>query len=724
MTQETIDDWFSNLPAEIEKYYAFLSENVKKFQTFDLLAYFSYYNHLHSTETYTDYRGDKSFIASEVIALLCLKNDFVNECTISEDKYMDLIVEMQKTILSYCGRKDAMEFKFVQKLRGEDPIADIASILTSESKQIRNLGLPDHHYIFVEKLLEPIKDEIESIFSFTVSDSIKIRKDLPEMVNKKCNAAIDEAISKAGDFAKEIIKYRKTKTIETGSVFSKAQLDEYCLLPDKKLKIGLKGHVLNELFYTFGTTFTFTAEELAEFTKIKLEAVTSFLKTFSCNFPSLKQDDEIYGPFTILRSKPLIEHEGRYLVPSMPLLVWAVEDVIEVEIKKNRRLNEKYPIIKHEFLLKTGLEYFKTLLPTARIYRPNLFYYLNNDLCETDGIIIYDRVLFIVEAKANRISSKAKKGHELKTQDHLKDIVRDSYSQGIRTLNYIENSETADFRTKNGEQVLVSRKDFDDIIIVSLTLEPIGSLAMSIKATNDLGYFNNDHFPWIISLYDLVVLADLFENPIMLIHYIKRRRNFLSHEILSTYEELDLVSYFLYNGLSVESTLKDAQENKVNRVEFSPDTDAINDYYMFKFGHKTKATLKPKIYISNEFNNFLLHLDNSEMPHRVRMALLILEFNEKSIKKLMDFIRKTKLIFSKDRGIHDCSIYTYSLGGLGVTYMTGINKPELDFKLHRYCNYKLLQQNSNIWIGLGDVATNREIYDFRSMFFASREKII
>lgn len=543
------------------------------------------------------------------------------------------------------------------------------------------------------------------------------------MINKKCRVAIDEVLEIASKHAKEIIRYRKTKAFETESVFTKEQLEEYSKYSDKKIKLGLQGHFLNELYFTFSKTYTFTAKELAEYTKVDFEAVKAFLKTFSCGFPSLKAEDKIYEPITILKTKPIIEHEGRYLLPSFPLLIWAVEDVIETVIKQNPKLNDKYPNIKHDFVLNEGLGFFKTLLPTATILQPNLFYFINNERCETDGLIIYDHVLFIIEAKGNRISDKAKSGHELKTQDHLKDIVRKSYEQGIRTLKYIEDSGIAEFKTKGGEKVLINRKDFYEIVIVSLTLEPVGNLSMSIKATNDIGYFNDGHFPWIISIYDLVIIADLIENPIMLIHYIKRRKNFLSHKLLSTYEELDLISYFISNGLYIEHTLKDAEEKSVNWIEYMPDTDEINDYYMYKFGHKVKYTTKPKFYISKEFNDFLLQLDRSRMPQRVQVGLLILEFNNESIKQLMDYIIKTKKAFAKDKGFRQCSVFTDSYGGIGITFMIGVDKQELYINLNSYCSLMLQEKKSNIWIGLGDISTNPSQYEFSSLFYEMQKNI-
>ncbi|MBP1640131.1 MAG: Uncharacterized protein H6Q17_1714 [Bacteroidetes bacterium] len=720
--QKEIDEWLSNLPTEIDQSYSFLLENVKKFQTFDLLSYFSFYNHLHNGERYSDFRGDKNFFVSEVIALLCLKSDFINQSSISKDDYMTLIMEMQQTVLNYCGRIDAMQMQREYKPIGENVISDIANILSREAMHIRNPGLPQHHLIFTEKLFEPIKNEVKSIFGFSISDSIIIRNKLSRMINLKCRTVIDETLDNAKKHAKEIIQYRKRKTVEHNSVFTKEQLEKFSKDSDKKIKQWLQVHFLNELYYTFGNIYTFTAEELSEFTKVELDAVKAFLKTFSCKFPSLKAEDKIYEPVTILKTKPIIEHEGRFLIPSFPLMIWAVEDVVEMAIKQKSKLNNKYHDIRHEFVLNQGLEYFKTILPTAKVFQPNLFYNVNDKRCETDGLIIYDQVLFIIEAKGHRITPRARKGFADRTEKHLEEIIQESYEQGLRTLKYIEQSDSAKFKTKYGEQVLINRKDFNEIIIVSLALEPVGNLTMSIKATNDIGYFQDEHFPWIISLYDLVVLADLFENPILLIHYIKRRKKFLSHKILSTYEELDLISYFLSNGLNIEHILRDAKEQNASWIEFMPDTDEINDYYMYKFGYKTKFTEKPKSFISKEFNNLLLQFDSSRMPHRVRMSLLMLEVNKESIKQLMSYIKKIKKLFAEDKRFHDCSIYTHALGGIGITFMTGTNKMELDFKLHQYCSYKLDQLNANTWIGLGDISLDKNAYNLQSMFFSMREK--
>jgi hypothetical protein len=470
------------------------------------------------------------------------------------------------------------------------------------------------------------------------------------------------------------------------------------------------------LFHTFSKIYTFTAEELSDFTQIELNTVISFLDRFSCGFPSLGNDDKIFEPYSFLRLKPILYHKDRYLVPSLPLLTWSVEDIVEKEIN-NSPLSNKYIKLRHDFLITQGLEYFQNILPTATVYSPNLFYMYNNERCETDAIIIYDTVLFIVEAKGNRISSRARSGYTDRTKKHLEDMVKDSYSQGIRTLSYIENNQITNFETKDGKTVKIDSGKIDNIIIVSLTMEPIGNLAMLIKSTNQIGYFRHEYFPWIISIYDLVIIADLFDNPIMLIHYLKKRKKFLEFENFSVSDELDLVSYYLFNGLNIESQINSVKNEQFDRVHFGGETDEINDYYMYKFGYKKRFVKKPKCYFSYYLNDFLLQLDRSRINNRVEISLIFLELSDRSIKKLIELIGKTKKLSTKDKNIHDCSLYFESNGGFGITYLMSENLQELDKKLKEYCNFKMIQQNAKMWIGLGDTSTNQRVYKFETSYY-------
>lgn len=714
-----MDEWFAGLPGEVNRLYTWLDENTKRFETFDLLASVCFYNHLHDPEEYTDYRGDRHFFVPEILALLCLKGNYIEESTIKDNVFFSLIKDIQDNILKYSGMKDAMGFG--GKLSGKNAISEIAGTLEREAKVIRNPGLPDHHLDFASKLFEPIKETIKSTYGFSLSDSIVIRNKISQFLNNKVISAKNSIFGDVKECMDEIVKFRKTKLYPVDAKFNMEDLQKLSAMNYNDARKIIKNHFSIQIHHNFGEVYSFTSEELSKFTEVDIESVKSFLTTFSCEFPSLKNSDEIHETNSILKRKPIVHYKGRYLLVSIPLMFWAPEIVFEDGIKKNAKLSGRYSKIKHDFVLEESLLYFKDLMPTAKILPSNLYYTIGEDRFETDAIIMYDTILFIIEAKGHRITDKAKSGNMQRTENHLKEIVKESYQQGIRTLKYIEENDEAEFDTEHSGKFKIRKEDFDEIVIVSLTLEPIGNLAMSIKATDSLGYFKEGYFPWIISIYDLIVLRDMIENPFMFIHYIRKRKAFLSHNHVSTYEEIDLLGYFLFNGLNIDNVLKDSEGNEHSYIILEPNTDAINDYYLYKFGKKEKFTKKPPCYLSVAMNNFLLQFDQSMLEHRVKVALIMLQFDNDSIKSFMDRVKITKKDFSKDWQLHDGSLYNDQLN-FGMTHMTSANKNDLDFKLYQYCQYKFNQLNANVWVGIADMGTDQSKFDFTGMFFMSKKK--
>lgn len=87
----------------------------------------------------------------------------------------------------------------------------------------------------------------------------------------------------------------------------------------------------------------------------------------------------------------------------------------------------------------------------------------------------------------------------------------------------------------------------------------------------------------------------------------------------------------------------------------------------------------------------------------------------------MDRVKITKKDFSKDRQLHDGSLYNDILN-LGMTHMTSANKNELDLKLYQYCQYKFNQLDADVWVGIADMSADKNKFDFTGLFFMSKKK--
>lgn len=715
--QEEINKWFDSLLKLAAECLTELESKIREVETYDLLSNISFYNHLHNADEYTDFRGDKMFVVSEVIALIALKKQYIAQSTADIVKGTTLIKEVQDLANKYYGLITFQQMK-EHGPRNDHSVEGIAFKTMRDETAIRNPALPEHHLEFSAKLYEPVDGAIKQKFGFSVKESILLREGIFDLIPKKINDAKAAAEEQSLRMAMEVYKYRATKVVPENASLSEESLVELNKLSRKQIKESCFHYCWNELFYHLGQVYCFTASELASHVNLEQSAVDSFLNLFSCTFPSLDPEEKLVGPSSILKTKPLLEHEGRYLLPSFPLLNWAVEPVIENYIKSQPKLQDKFKESKHHFLLQTSVESFSRILKgQGKIYQ-NLFYYEagNKDsLCETDGIIAYERTLFIIEAKGNRFSQPAKEGKIVRTEKHLEQIVKDSYGQGLRTLNYIKDNPKAGFFTAGNQKIQIDRSDFDEYVLISLALEPIGSVTPLIRATNELGYFRDNIFPWIISVYDLVVVADHLEMPILLLHYIKRRKEFLERKIMHVFEEIDLLSYYLHSRLYIERMFREAEEKQVNMVYMNNETDAINNFYMHKYRLKNPDPPKLKLKVPPQISAILRALETTKFNYRQEIMLRLLDLPPHSMEQLSDYIARIKRIYRKDGKKHDCSIMTHIWGQkTGFTFMAGPDKIELDKSLYFYCQYKLEEQKADVWVGVGDVERSEDSSEIHS----------
>lgn len=711
--QQEINTMFENLPSKITNLLHEIENNISKIETFDLLSYISFYNHIHDVNEYTDYRGDKMFVVSELITLIALKQNYVDKSSVNINDGLLILKKVQELGNQYFASSTLLQMR-ENRPENQYSMADIAYRTRQSETTLRNPAQPEHHLNFSAELYTRLETEIKKIFGFSIAESIALREAIVKLINLRLNMERNKARERAIGLSMEVYHFRASKNIPDNSELPKEMFEELNQLSRKQIKEACFNYCTNKMLFSIGDIYCFTLNDLSDFTGYDQSIVESFVSQFSCGFPCIIEHDSIVGPTHILKNKPLVVHNGKILVPSMPLLTWCVEPVIEDYIKSVQKIQDRFKGIKHDFLLKKGTELFQTIFQNGIEIFTNLFYYekeKNECRCETDGIFMYERTLFIIEAKGNRISQPAKEGKIFRTENHMKQIVRDSYEQGLRTMNFIKSRPNTEFFTDKNKVVKFSRKDFDEIVLISLVLEPVGNVTPLIRTTNELGFFKQDIFPWIISIYDLQVIADHLEMPVLLPHYIKRRREFLSKKIMYVFDEMDLLSNYLFNRLYIEGIFNEALEDNANIVIMDSDNDAINNYYMHKFRRNNPNPPKLTLKLPELFKKILMNLEKSNFSHRQNIMMAILDLSPHSLEKFKVYIEKVKRTFLKDGKMHDCSFMTELWGKkVGFTFIAGPNKNEIDFILYNLCQRKIEQTNADAWILLGD--TNRSMDEF------------
>ncbi|KKK92154.1 hypothetical protein LCGC14_2705770, partial [marine sediment metagenome] len=228
------------------------------------------------------------------------------------------------------------------------------------------------------------------------------------------------------------------------------------------------------------------------------------------------------------RVRPIIKYQETYYNFFPQLLFERIGLVLEELIKKNyENYYKKYVKNCSVILEDMSLNLIRKLLPDAAIFG-NLFYIINEKgkqmRFETDGIVIYDNNLLIIEAKSNLFSFDARMGFFDRIKKNTRDIIDKAYNQAVRTKKYFFSKDIAEFREKNGESVIIQNtKKYENVFLINTTLEKLGPLATRLNSAKMMNYLKGKEFPWSVFINDLRIISDLIEMPSSFLLYLKRR---------------------------------------------------------------------------------------------------------------------------------------------------------------------------------------------------------
>ena len=399
-----------------------------------------------------------------------------------------------------------------------------------------------------------------------------------------------------------------------------------------------------------------------------------------------------------LKKSPLIKHRNKYIVSSIELLDYSVDILFEEEAKKINKFYIKYKKRKHDFLTSKGIEYISAILKTQQFYS-HLKYEVDNQIFESDGIILFDNCVFLIEAKSKKISDRAKKGYIDKLADHIEEIVNESHEQAVRTYKYLSNNSNAKFLNSEKKEVVINGAKYNKAFFISLTDEPISAISCNIKISNSLKLFSEETFPWLVSLYDLRVVSEHMESPTYFIHFLERRKAFFKKEKFMIVDELDILGNYLNNSLNFE------------HINFSEATDILlpsylndfNNFYFSEAGVRKKRFPKMKHYTIAGVKDFVRKIELSNLPYRTEVTTQLLNFSKKKQDEFLDYLKLMRKRFSKDRANHD-----FALGGKnekGEWILSYFLSPDTDLYndlFDQYLECKLKQTNPNRLIAIRD----------------------
>lgn len=416
---------------------------------------------------------------------------------------------------------------------------------------VRGKNYPVHIPAYLEDVLSPFSDLFKSALGVNAADLISGLVSIVESVPERAKQHIE-------------IRNHAYQALLAGGYWTPSPCNvEDPRIPDVRTAIA-------DTLDADDVMFT-GSEEL-------LNPAYPFVITESCSLPSQLLDALSWGPgeestfFNDLESpswpiktwptrlRPFFKMDGRHYCFDF---VFAADHIFDVlrQLVWNQRPDLRNAWYDIQGAMTEGLarKYLNKLLPNSNCY-PTVHYRapLNDKPIsgECDAVIIYDDHLLIVEAKSARFGEQSPAtdfdGYVKKVRECSESAVR----QGDRLRSLLTANDSITLYDTPGKKKNIAMKtlyarDYRHITVIAVSLEPFTEFASRYNHLSDIGISPGSGDTWVVSVDDLRLIADIFDNPLIFLHYLEMRAKAMDDERLYVDDELDhLALYLSHNDYS------------------------------------------------------------------------------------------------------------------------------------------------------------------------------
>lgn len=319
---------------------------------------------------------------------------------------------------------------------------------------------------------------------------------------------------------------------------------------------------MTQMMFLPGCRAQFTAADLVEPTGCDVETIGRVLDAFSIGFVESDAGDVVVAflrgdnPF---RTRGLVrDAEGNHVIAGNPIGTDALRYIVEEELKGSPKWNA-YDRARTAVSEKSSIDEIEKLVQTEASHR-GLKYYAPKEgvdatqlgtQCteltelgketECDGLFTIDDLAICVEVKGRTVADQARRGDVRRLARELADIVGSAASQACRLQQLIE---------LNGGIWLADHTWLDlsftrEVQSIAVCLDDVGPLAIAMDDLRRAGVLLDDRLPWVTSLHDLSVIAEVVDRPAEFLLYVRRRSGSAVAQLYRATDELDLFMLFL-----------------------------------------------------------------------------------------------------------------------------------------------------------------------------------
>ncbi len=467
-----------------------------------------------------------------------------------------------------------------------------------------------------------------------------------------------------GITAKELIekleKYNKYLSFgieESKGVFEKSfeNFQEYGYKDPDNYRKEL--HKTEEFSKSYETLFGAGLYDVGEITDLPI----ALLNDLSYSIGEDKEFSSLPDPYfpdklMSINKKPLLKVENKYYCFwSRTLFDRFYRILYKIVTKNDPRLKEIWNNNQKEATEKNILNLICESLNFTEFQSNNFYYYkLNgqNQKCENDSIIFYENKILVLEIKAGAISASSVAEDFESFENNFNDIFNKGIKQGERLIDLISQQDVPLYDEDNNLKFIIPKTDVSNIFVLNITIDDLNEIAASFEKTKYATY-SKSYNCMCMSLSDLLVYCDYFEDKISFFHFLSNRCRAVRSDKIKVNDELDhLGLYISHNNYSMYADALRAKTISWNGYRLD-----IDKYYCNKYTYQDIE--KPKQNLPQVIFDIIKFLNNSpKYDNSIDIAVNLLDLCNESKHQINNMVmecvknHQTKCLFLKGEEVN------------------------------------------------------------------------
>lgn len=464
---------------------------------------------------------------------------------------------------------------------------------------VRGDGYQIHIQELYQEMFHPFDGFLQQYYGFDSKDIYKTILKLDSLVYSKVGNPFGaiQSLNRLTEWMEEVGEELIMETMmKTGKHFIRQFTEANPDLYDEQAPDSILLHYLDrvESYEKVFWVIPQTAKERLIFDKLSIQFGDNSVFFQLPKFKGFPLND------TLINLKPLVKENGKYYHFSMNLAFRNIFKITEELIKSadavfydNYFKGNSNSNSRDNYIEQKTKKQFEKLLPTAQFFH-SLEYYVvengQNKKTELDILGVSNDTVYIIEVKAGELNTKHRRGAMKGLKDRLEETINEGSYQCHRALKYIQDNPNPTFDYVEGgirKTLSIDKSKIKSYFKISVTFANFSSISANLKYLINSGVLSPDFkWTWIVSLFDLMIFADLIQSEDQFKEYLTYRIALYDRNDIEFIDEIDILGFYFKNRFPL------GQEKENEIIHIINYKDEIDTYYI-RTGVGIPGAIKP-----------------------------------------------------------------------------------------------------------------------------------